>query len=184
MKNILLGVTGGIAAYKAAEIANTLTKDGFSVEVIITRGGMKFVTPLTFQALTHNKVYKDMFEEYFTNDIKHISLAQKADLLLIAPATADVIGKLANGIADDMLTTVAMACRGIPLLVAPAMNTNMYENPAVQANLSRLKDYGYEIIEPRSARLACGTIGKGALADVGCIINTAETRIKDGIRGL
>jgi phosphopantothenoylcysteine decarboxylase len=187
MKNILLGVTGGIAAYKAADIARMLTKDGFNVEVIMTRGSMEFVTPLTFQALTQNRVYTDMFEEYrteksCTNQIKHISLAQKANLLLIAPATANVMGKLASGIADDMLTTVVMACRGIPLLVAPAMNTNMYENPAVQSNLLKLKEYGYEIIEPRSARLACGTIGKGALADVDTIVNTVESRIKDEIQ--
>jgi phosphopantothenoylcysteine decarboxylase len=180
MKNILLGVTGSIAAYKAADIANILTKSGRSVEVILTEGGLRFITQLTFQSLTHNKVYYDMFEEYVTGDVRHISLATKADLLLIAPASADVIGKLAGGIADDMLTTVAMACRGIPMLIAPAMNTNMYENPAVKENLEKLRRYGYTIIEPRSAPLACGATGNGALAEVDVIVRAVEERLKEG----
>jgi Phosphopantothenoylcysteine synthetase/decarboxylase len=179
MKNIILGVTGSIAAYKAAEIANTLTKKGHNVEVILTKGGLAFITPLTFQTLTHNRVYRDMFEEYVISDVRHISLATKADLLLIAPATADVIGKIASGIADDMLTTVTMACRGIPKLIAPAMNTNMYENPIVQKNMETLKHFGYQILEPRSALLACGTTGTGALAEVESIVKTVEEQLNE-----
>lgn len=170
MKNILLGVTGSIAAYKAADIANILTKEGCNVDVIMTRGGTKFITPLTFQTLTKNKVYTDVFDGDFPREVEHISLAKKADIFLVAPASADCIGKIANGIADDMLTTVAMAVQGIPFYIAPAMNTAMYDNPIVQQNLSRLKQFGYRIIEPREARLACGDLGKGALADVQEII--------------
>ena len=129
MKNIVLGVTGSIAAYKAADIANLLTKDGCNVDVILTRGGAAFVTPLTFQTLSKNRVCTDVFQEDTPREVRHISLAKKADLLLVAPATADVIGKMANGIADDMLTSVVLAISGIPRYLAPAMNTNMYENP-------------------------------------------------------
>jgi phosphopantothenoylcysteine decarboxylase len=174
MKNVILGVTGSVAAYKAAEIANILKKDGCNVDVIITKGGMEFITPLTFQTLTGNRVYTDMFSEEFPSEVKHISLAKKADVFLIAPATANVIGKVANGIADDMLTTVIMAVRNIPILIAPAMNTNMYENPIVQENIDKLKRLGFLIIEPREARLACGDLGKGALADVQVIVDAVK----------
>lgn len=167
-------MTGSIAAYKVADIVNTLTKDGYYVEVIMTKGGMAFITPLTLQSLSNNRVYTDVFQEDYPSEIKHISLAKKADLFLVAPASADVIGKLANGIADDMLTTVALAFRDIPRFLAPAMNTNMYENPIVQDNIEKLRHYGYQIIEPKEARLACGDLGKGALADVGTIIRTVE----------
>lgn len=179
MKNILLGVTGSIAAYKSAEIANILTKSGYNVDVIMTDASLHFITPLTFRTMTHNRVYTDMFEDNMTNDVRHIALAQKANLLLIAPASADVIGKIACGLADDILTTVTMACRSIPMLIAPAMNTNMYENPAVQENIEKLKRFGYQIIEPRSAHLACGTTGKGALAEVDTIIATVKEILKD-----
>ncbi len=178
MKNILLGVTGSIAAYKAADITNLLTKDGHNVDVILTRGGHAFITPLTLQTLSKNRVYTDVFQEDYPREVKHISLAKKADLFLVAPATADVIGKLANGIADDMLTSVALALRGIPRLIAPAMNTNMYENLIVQDNLEKLRKYGFEIIEPKEALLACGDLGKGALADVDNIVNTVEQYLK------
>lgn len=171
-KNILLGVTGSIAAYRAAEIANTLAKEGYNVDVLLTKGGAKFVTPLTFQTLTKNHVYTDVFEEDYPREVKHISLAHKADLFLIAPATADCIGKIAGGIADDMLTSVVMAVRGIPVFLAPAMNTAMYENPIVQENLAKLKRFGYRVIEPKEGRLACGDLGKGALADVSEIVGT------------
>ena len=174
MKNILLGVTGSIAAYKAADITNLLTKAGHNVDVILTRGGQAFITPLTLQTLSKNRVYTDVFQEDYPREVKHISLAKKADLFLVAPASADVIGKLANGIADDMLTSVALALREIPRLIAPAMNTNMYENPIVQDNLEKLRKYGFEIIEPKEALLACGDLGKGALADVDVILKTAE----------
>ncbi len=173
-KNIILGVTGSIAAYKAADIANTLTKKGFNVEVIMTRSAMEFVTPLTFQSLTKNKVYYDMFEEITPSEIKHISLAKKADLCLIAPASANILGKLANGIADDMLSTVVMAMCDVPVYICPAMNTNMYNNPIVQRNINTLSQIGYHFIEPKEALLACGDLGKGALADVDRIVSTVE----------
>ena len=174
MKNIVLGVTGSIAAYKAADLANILTKQGYNVDVVLTHGGAQFITALTLQTLSKNRVLTDVFQEDWPQEVKHISLAKKADLLLVAPASADVIGKLANGIADDMLTTTALAMRGIPKLLAPAMNTNMYENPVVQDNLQRLAHYGWEIIDPKEARLACGDLGKGALADVKTIVQAVE----------
>lgn len=173
MKTILLGVTGSIAAYKAADIANILTKKGFQVDVILTEGGAKFITPLTLQTLTKRKVYTDLFEKTAPSDVRHISLAKRADLCLIAPATANVIGKLANGIADDLLTAVVMALGGgVPVYICPAMNTQMYGNPIVQDNLKRLGRYGYRFVEPKESLLACGDLGKGALADVEEIVET------------
>lgn len=177
MNHILLGVTGSIAAYKAADLANILTKDGYDVDVIMTKGAMAFITPLTLQTLSKNRVYTDVFQEDYPREIEHISLAKKAGLLLVAPASADIIGKMACGIADDMLSTTVLAVRGIPRLIAPAMNTNMYENPVVRENLEKLKKLGFEIIEPKEARLACGDLGKGALADVETIIKTVEARL-------
>ncbi len=178
MKNIILGVTGSIAAYKAADIANILTKRGYNVDVIMTKSAMEFITPLTFQSLTKNKVYWNMFEEITPKEIKHISLAKKADLCLIAPASANLIGKIASGIADDMLTTVVMAMNNVPVYICPAMNTNMYNNPIVQRNIRTLSELGYRFIDPKEAILACGDLGKGALADVETIINTVETYFK------
>lgn len=177
-KNILLGVTGSIAAYKAAEIARALTTDGYNVEVILTKGGAEFITPLTFQTLTKNRVYTDVFEEKYPREVQHISLAQKADLVLIAPASADIIGKIAGGIADDMLSTVIMAVHDIPMYIAPAMNTYMYENPIVQDNIRKLEHYGYRIIEPKDGRLANGDLGKGALADVSHIITVVKNSLE------
>jgi len=165
VKNIILGITGSIAAYKGAELANILTKDGFSVHVIMTAAAEKFITPLTFQTLTKNKTYTNMFDEVFFSDVRHISLAQDACLAVIAPASANFIGKIAAGIADDMLTTVIMAMKA-PVLICPAMNTAMYENPIVRENIAKLSGHGYKFVEPREARLACGDLGKGALADV------------------
>lgn len=178
MKNIILGVTGSVAAYKAAYIASILTKHGYNVDVIMTKSAMEFVTPLTFQSLTKNKVYWNMFEEITPKEIKHISLAKKADLCLIAPASANVIGKIATGIADDMLTTVVMAMNQVPILICPAMNTNMYNNPIVQRNIRTLSELGYRFIEPKEAILACGDLGNGALADVETIVNSVETYFK------
>ena len=174
MKNILLCVTGSIAVYKAAELANQLTKDGYHVETIMTDSAREFVTPLTFQTLTKNKVYTSMFEEYEPDQVEHISLAKKADLCIVAPATANIIGKIAGGIADDMATTVIMALEHAPVYICPAMNTNMYENPIVQRNISNLKELGYSFIEPKESRLACGDLGKGAMADVEVIIQTIK----------
>jgi phosphopantothenoylcysteine decarboxylase/phosphopantothenoylcysteine decarboxylase/phosphopantothenate--cysteine ligase len=170
VKEILLGVTGSIAAYKAADIANILTKNQISVHTIMTRAGTRFIAPLTFQTLTKNRVYTDMFEEVFYEDVRHISLAKKADCCVIAPATANIIGKLASGVADDMLTTVVMAIRNKPILICPAMNTAMYENPVTQDNIRKLRDFGYQFVEPKESLLACGDLGKGALADVSVIV--------------
>ena len=177
MKELVLGVTGSIAAYKAAEIANILTKDNINVNVIMTEAATKFVTPLTFQTLTKNKVYTDMFEEIDYSDVKHISLAKKADCFVIAPATANIIGKIASGIADDMLSTVIMAVKNKPIIICPAMNTAMYENKIVQENINKLKSYGYIIVEPKESVLACGDLGKGALADVDLIVNAIKNTI-------
>lgn len=173
--NVLLGVTGSIAAYKAAEITSRLTKAGHNVDVLLTESGSKFITPLTLQTLSKNKVYMDMFEEITPSEVKHISLAKKADLLLIAPATANIIGKIVGGIADDFLSTVTMAAAGhTPVYIAPAMNTNMYENPIVQENIQKLTKLGYHFIEPKASLLACGDLGKGALADVEEIVAVVE----------
>jgi phosphopantothenoylcysteine decarboxylase/phosphopantothenoylcysteine decarboxylase/phosphopantothenate--cysteine ligase len=135
----------------------------------MTAGARKFITPLTFQTLTKNKTYADMFDENFFEDVRHISLAQKAELAVIAPASANFIGKIASGIADDMLSTVIMALGGKPVLICPAMNTAMYENPIVQANIAKLSGLGCRFLQPREGRLACGDLGKGALADVPAI---------------
>jgi len=178
MKNIVLGVTGSIAAYKAADIANALTKDGYNVDVIMTKGGMEFITPLTLQTLSKNKVYTDVFDNNHPMDVEHISLAKKADLLLIAPASADIIGKMANGIADDMLTTTILAMKNIPKFIAPAMNTAMYENPIVQENMKRLISFGYNVIQPKVAYLAEGQVGKGALENVETIVQIIEERLR------
>ena len=163
-KNIVLGITGGIAAYKACEIISLLKKEKANIDCIMTENATKFITPLTIQTLSKNKAIIDMFE--LPNEYKptHISLAQKADLILVAPATANIIGKIANGIADDMLSTTIMASKA-KVVFAPAMNNNMYTNPIVQANIEKLKQYGYLFIEPSVGNLACGTSGIGRLED-------------------
>jgi len=176
-KTIILGVTGSIAAYKAADIISCLMKFGCDVHVIMTDSATKFISPLTFQTLTTNKVYTDMFEEIAYSDVRHISLAQKADCLVIAPATANIIGKIASGIADDMLSTVAMAVKNKPVIICPAMNTAMYENVITQSNIRNLQKYGYQFVEPKESRLACGDLGKGALADIGDIIALVKTAL-------
>ena len=163
-KNIIVGVTGGIAAYKAVDVVSRLKKQNANVEVIMTKHATEFVTPLTFQTLALNPVYVDMFKEPKNYDVEHISLAQKADLFLIAPATANIIGKIANGIADDLLTTTIMATKS-RVIFAPAMNTNMYLNPIVQKNLIYLKSLGYEFIDPETGLLACQTYGPGRMAE-------------------
>ncbi len=172
---IVLGVTGSISAYKAADIANRLHKDGHDVHVVMTEGAEEFITPLTLQTLSKNKVHADEFEEYDPTIVKHIDLAGNADVVLIAPATANIIGKIAHGIADDLLTAVTMAAANqAQVIIAPAMNTNMYENPIVQENIEKLKKHGYLFIEPKESHLACGTTGKGALADVDDIVAFTE----------
>lgn len=163
-KQIVLGVSGGIAAYKAAALTSKLTQAGARVHVLMTQSAQQFVQPLTFQALSHLPVYTDTFTEPDPHVISHIDLADKADLVVIAPATANVIGKIANGIADDMLTTTLLATKA-PVMIAPAMNVNMYEHPAVVANMDKLVEYGYQFVEPGVGLLACGWIGKGRLAE-------------------
>ena len=164
-KNILLIVTGSIAAYKAADLAHGFVKAGFNVDVIMTKNAAFFINPITFETLTGNKCIIDTFDRNFDFEVEHISLAKKADLLFIAPASADIIGKIANGIADDMASTTVLAVK-CPKLIAPAMNTAMYENSIVQENLQKLRDHGYEVIEPASGLLACNDVGKGKLPAV------------------
>lgn len=173
-KQIILGVSGSIAAYKAADLANTLTKHGHGVTVIMTKNATEFITPLTFQTLTKHPVYTNSFEKISHFDVEHVGLAKQADMLLIAPATANIIGKIAAGIADDILTTVTMAVKDKPILLAPAMNTAMYENPVLQENIRKLTDLGYRFIEPRESILACGDLGKGAMAEIETIISVID----------
>ena len=170
MKTVLLGITASISAYKAADLANELTKKGLNVEVMMSANSTKFITPLTLQVLTKHEVHTDVMVEQTPGDINHIDLVKRADLFLVAPASANIIGKLANGIADDMISTTALALHPMPKLIAPAMNSYMYTNPAMVANLEKLQHYGYEIIEPRESLLACGDFGQGALATVETIV--------------
>ncbi|MBS4957541.1 MAG: bifunctional phosphopantothenoylcysteine decarboxylase/phosphopantothenate--cysteine ligase CoaBC [Clostridium sp.] len=178
-KCVVIGVTGGIAVYKALDVISALRKKDIEVHVIMTESASKFVNPLTFQSISQNMVVTDMFAEPKAWEIQHISLAQKADLMLIAPATANIIGKVANGIADDMLSTTIMAAAKAKIIFAPAMNTHMYQNRIVQGNIEKLKAYGYEFIEPASGRLACGDIGIGKLADVNTIVERVLSELSD-----
>ena len=161
-KTIVLGVTGSIAAYKIANLASMLVKLNADVHVIMTQNATHFITPMTFETLTNNKCIVDTFDRNFNFDVKHVSLAKRGDLFLVAPCTANVIGKVANGICDDMLTTTIMATKA-PVLFSPAMNTGMWENPVLQDNLKKLQHYGYHVIEPVVGRLACGDTGSGKM---------------------
>lgn len=161
-KTVVLGVTGSIAAYKMAGLASTLIKCHCDVHVIMTKNATNIINPITFETLTGHKCLVDTFDRNFNYNIEHVALGDKADVVLVAPASANIIGKMANGIADDMLTTTLLACK-CKKLVAPAMNTNMYENPVVQSNLDRLRQFGMEIIEPDTGMLACRAVGKGKL---------------------
>ena len=172
-KTVVLGVSGGIAAYKACDVVSRLRKENIQVNVIMTKHATEFVSALTFQSISQNPVAVEMFEPVTNWDIEHISLAKKADIFLIAPATANVIGKIANGIADDMLSTTVMATKA-PVVIAPARNTNMYENPVTQANIQKLKDLGYIFIEPGYGRLACGDLGPGKLAEPDLIVENIK----------
>lgn len=163
-KTVLLGITGGIAAYKMANVASALRKTGAEVHCILTQNATQFITPLTFETLTNNRCIVDTFDRNFQYDVAHVSLAKKADVILIAPATANVIAKLAHGLADDMLTTTVLASR-CPKLIAPAMNTAMLENPATQENLATLRRYGFTVIEPATGMLACKDVGSGKLPE-------------------
>ena len=163
-KTVLLAVTGGIACYKSANLASALVKQGANVQVVMTRNATEFIGPHTFESLTGNRVSVDTFDRNYQFQVEHIALADQADLVLVAPATANVLAKLAHGLADDMLTTTILACN-CPKIAAPAMNTKMYENPVTQDNLDILRKYGWEIVEPASGRLACGAVGKGKMPE-------------------
>ncbi len=171
-KQIVLGVTGGIAGYKAVELLRLLVKAGAQVQVIMTRAAQEFVTPLTFQTLSGNPVHGELFNLIAEQEIGHISLADRADLFIVAPATANVIGKIANGIADDLLTTTTMATKA-PVLVAPAMNCNMYQNPIYQENEEKLRRYGYHFVAPVKGALACGWEGEGKFQEPAVIVAEA-----------
>ena len=163
-KTVVLGVTGSIAAYKIANLASSLVKKGANVHVIMTQNATNFINPITFETLTGNKCLVDTFDRNFEFSVEHVSLAKQADVFMVAPASANVIGKIAGGIADDMLTTTIMACQ-CHKIISPAMNTNMFENPIVQDNIGKLKNYGYEVIEPASGYLACGDTGAGKMPE-------------------
>ncbi|MFZ7333045.1 phosphopantothenoylcysteine decarboxylase [Streptococcus pluranimalium] len=174
-KTILLAVSGSISAYKAADMTSQLRKLGYKVHVLMTEAARDFITPLTLQVLSKNPVHLDIMEEKIANRINHIDLGKEADLFILAPASANTIAQLANGMANNMVTATALALpTSTPKLFAPAMNTKMYDHPATQANMERLKSYGYREIEPKSAVLACGDIGRGALADLDIIIKNIE----------
>ena len=178
-KNIILGVTGGIAAYKACEIISNFKKQGANVYVIMTKNACKFITPLTLMTLSKNKVIVDMFETPTNYDVEHISLAKKADIFLIAPASANIIGKVANGIADDMLSTTIMATKS-KIVFAPAMNDAMYQNKIVQDNINKLKHYGYYFIDPVEGMLACNSNGIGRLEDPKIIVEKISKLMEVG----
>ncbi|AUW96537.1 phosphopantothenoylcysteine decarboxylase [Streptococcus pluranimalium] len=174
-KTILLAVSGSISAYKAADLTSQLEKLGYKIHVLMTEAARDFITPLTLQVLSKNPVHLDVMEEKIANRINHIDLGKEADLFILAPASANTIAQLANGMANNMVTATALALpTSTPKLFAPAMNTKMYDHPATQANMERLKSYGYREIEPKSAVLACGDIGRGALADLDIIIKNIE----------
>lgn len=173
-RKVLLCVSGGIAAYKAVQLTSKLTQNGFDVKVMMTENATKFVTPLSFQAISRNDVYTDTFNEKDPAKIAHIDLADWPDVIIIAPATANIIGKLANGIADDMVSTTLLATEK-PVFIAPAMNVHMYHHPVVQGNIARLKSFGYHFIEPSEGYLACGYVGKGRLEEPEIIVEHVKT---------
>ena len=187
-KTVILGVTGGIAAYKAANLASMMKKQHADVHVIMTRNAGQFISPITFETLTGNKCLTDTFDRNFQFNVEHVELAKRADVAIVSPATANVIAKLAHGLADDMLTTTLLACR-CPKLAAPAMNTRMYENPVTQDNLQLLKKYGWKVIDPAVGHLACGDTGAGKFPEEGLILEhvlqaAAFPKDMEGIRVL
>ena len=171
-KTVVLGVSGGIAAYKAAALTSGLRHQGADVHVVMTHNAAAFITPLTFQTLSQNRVVLEMFEDKAEWEIDHVALADRADVVIIAPATANIIGKIAAGIADDSLSAVVMSTRA-PVLIAPSMNVHMYENPIVQGNIARLRELGYHFVDPGEGVLACGYEGKGRLVEPEDIIARA-----------
>ena len=179
-REVLLGVTGGIAAYKACEIIRELRKEGANVHVVLTASGAQFITPLTLQTLSKNPVHTDLFDLLSESEIGHIALAQRAHLLMIAPATANILGKIRNGIADDLLSTIVMATAA-PVLMAPAMNSQMYASPAVRENAEVLRERGVTFVDPDEGELACGTVGPGRLADTAKIVEMARILLAEKI---
>lgn len=175
-KTVVLGVTGGIACYKSAALASKLTQRGYNVEVVLTKNATEFIGPHTFESLTHNRAMVDTFDRNFQSHVEHVALADKADLLIVAPATANIIAKAAHGIADDMLSTTILACDCIKL-IAPAMNTRMYDNPVTQDNLNILRRYGWEVIEPASGHLACGAVGRGKMPEPEDLLEAVDQAI-------
>lgn len=176
-KTVVLGVTGSIAAYKMANVASALVKEGADVHVVMTKNATNFINPITFETLTNNKCLVDTFDRNFQFHVAHVSLSQKADVFMVAPASANIISKLANGIADDMLSTMALAA-GCKIIVAPAMNTHMYENKIVQDNLDKLKKFGFEVIDPAAGRLACGDVGAGKLPGENILLDYIRREIE------
>ena len=176
-KHVVLGVTGSIAAYKAADLVRRLQDKGFEVTVMMTPGAEKFVTALTFEALTHRPVYRDMFAHEGAWDVAHVSLAKQADVFLVAPATADSIAKAAYGLADDFVACTALTTKA-PIIMAPAMNDDMFSNPVLQENIAKLKKRGVRFVSPKEGKLACGTVGVGALADVDVIVKAVVDLLK------
>ncbi len=178
-KTVVLAVTGSIAAYKIANLASMLKKTGADVHVLMTENACNFINPITFETLTENKCLVDTFDRNFQFNVEHVSIAKKADVVLVAPASANVIGKIANGIADDMLTTTVMAAagRGCPVILAPAMNTNMFNNPIVQDNLKKLERFGYQVVQPDRGRLACGDVGTGKMPSENELFSYIEAEI-------
>ncbi|MGD9014956.1 MAG: flavoprotein [Candidatus Omnitrophota bacterium] len=175
--NIVLGVTASIAIYKACEIARRLVNHNFSLDIIMTKNAVQLISPQVFSSLIKGSVYWDEFQDPANWEIEHISLAKKADLILIAPATANIIGKIANGIADDLLSTTVMATRA-PVLIVPAMNENMYKSKIVQGNIEKLKNLGYKFVGPRIGKLACGEVGVGHLAEIETIAKEAKKLLR------
>lgn len=178
-KNIILGVTASIAIYKACDIVRRLKDEAFSVTVIETAEAEELIKPVVFQSLSGNKVYRGLFDMPEAREIEHISLAEKADLVLVAPATANIIGKIASGVCDDLLTCIICATKA-PVLICPAMNENMYRNKITQENIKKLKSFDYRFIEPIKGRLACGKMGVGCLAEVETIIREVKRILKNG----
>lgn len=179
-KTIVLAVSGSISAYKAADLSNQLTKLGYQVHVLMTEAATQFITPLTLQVLSKKAVHLDVMKEDDPKVVNHIELAKQADLFVVAPASANTIAKLAHGIADNIVTATALALpTDIPKLIAPAMNTKMYDNPLTQRNLQNLQEVGYQEIEPHSSMLACGDVGRGALAGLDAIIQKIQDTIEN-----
>ena len=180
MANITIAITGSIAAYKAADLVSNLKKQGYSVTVLMTQAATAFIQPLTLQVLSQNIVHLDVMQEPFPDKVNHIELGKETDLFIVVPATANTIAKLAHGLADNIVTATALALPGfVPKLLAPAMNTKMYDHPATQANLKTLENYGYSIISPKDSLLACGDTGPGALADLDTILKEIKDKLHE-----